>query len=213
MQGTLIALRGAQEGFSPTLIGFMGTAYFAGFLLGCLFITRIMKSVGHIRAFSALAAIAASGTLFLILVIDPLMWSISPLCNRFLLRRALHGHGKLAEFRRFQSGPRACARALPHHRYRLGDRRPVHDPDFRCRRLHDLRHHGDHDHAVARAGLSRRSLESDAAGRREARSRQGLAHLAACLHRLHGRRRHQQRLPHDCLRSTPRRSACRSPTW
>ena len=75
MQGTLIALRGAQEGFSPTLIGFMGTAYFAGFLLGCIFITRIMKSVGHIRAFSALAAIAASGTLFLILVIDPLMWS------------------------------------------------------------------------------------------------------------------------------------------
>ena len=65
MQGTLIALRGAQEGFSPTLIGFMGTAYFAGFLLGCIFITRIMKSVGHIRAFSALAAIAASGTLFL----------------------------------------------------------------------------------------------------------------------------------------------------
>ena len=76
MQGTLIALRGAQEGFSPSLIGFMGTAYFAGFLLGCLFITRIMKSVGHIRAFSALAAIAASGTLFLVLVIDPLMWSV-----------------------------------------------------------------------------------------------------------------------------------------
>ncbi len=75
MQSTLIALRGAQEGFSPALIGFMGTAYFGGFLLGCIFITRIMKSVGHIRAFSALAAIAASGTLTLALVIDPLMWS------------------------------------------------------------------------------------------------------------------------------------------
>jgi MFS family permease len=75
MQGTLIALRGAQEGFAPSLIGFMGTAYFGGFLLGCIFITRIMKSVGHIRAFSALAAIAASGTLTLVLFIDPLMWS------------------------------------------------------------------------------------------------------------------------------------------
>jgi MFS family permease len=75
MQSTLIALRGAQEGFSPSLIGFMGTAYFGGFLLGCIFITRIMKSVGHIRAFSALAAIAASGTLTLVLFIDPLMWS------------------------------------------------------------------------------------------------------------------------------------------
>jgi MFS family permease len=75
LQGTLIALRGALEGFSPATIGFMGTAYFGGFLLGCLFITRIMKAVGHVRAFSALAAVASAGTLLLVLVIDPLMWS------------------------------------------------------------------------------------------------------------------------------------------
>lgn len=75
LQGTLIALRGAQEGFSPSTIGIMGTAYFGGFVLGCLFITRMMKAVGHVRAFSALAAIAASGTLLLVLVIDPFFWS------------------------------------------------------------------------------------------------------------------------------------------
>jgi MFS family permease len=76
LQGTLIALRGAQEGFSPAVIGFMGTAYFGGFLLGCLAITAIMKSVGHVRSFSALAAIASAGTLVLILVIDPIIWSV-----------------------------------------------------------------------------------------------------------------------------------------
>ncbi|HWK64975.1 MAG TPA: MFS transporter [Rhizobiaceae bacterium] len=75
LQGTLIALRGAQEGFSPAVIGLMGTAYFAGFLLGCLAVTRIMKAVGHVRSFSALAAIASAGTLVLVLVIDPIMWS------------------------------------------------------------------------------------------------------------------------------------------
>ncbi|WP_353640838.1 MFS transporter [Mesorhizobium sp. WSM2239] len=75
LQGTLIALRGASEGFSSSTIGFMGTAYFAGFLLGCVFITRIMKAVGHVRSFSALAAIASAGTLLLVLVIDPIMWS------------------------------------------------------------------------------------------------------------------------------------------
>jgi MFS family permease len=75
LQGTLIALRGAQEGFSPATIGFMGTAYFGGFLLGCIFITRIMKAVGYVRSFSALAAIASAGTLLLVLIIDPLFWS------------------------------------------------------------------------------------------------------------------------------------------
>lgn len=76
LQGTLVALRGASEGFSPATIGWMGTAYFAGFLLGCLAITRILRSVGHVRAFAALAAMASSGTLLLVLVIDPFMWSI-----------------------------------------------------------------------------------------------------------------------------------------
>ncbi|MEW9806498.1 MFS transporter [Mesorhizobium marinum] len=75
LQGTLIALRGAQEGFSPATIGFMGTAYFGGFLLGCVFITRIMKAVGHVRSFAALAAIASAGTLLLVLIIDPVFWS------------------------------------------------------------------------------------------------------------------------------------------
>ncbi|RVC72144.1 MFS transporter, partial [Mesorhizobium sp. M4A.F.Ca.ET.022.05.2.1] len=74
LQGTLIALRGAQEGFSAPVIGLMGTFYFAGFLLGCLAVTRILKAVGHVRTFSALAATASAGTLLLVLVIDPIMW-------------------------------------------------------------------------------------------------------------------------------------------
>ncbi|WP_192257019.1 MFS transporter [Mesorhizobium silamurunense] len=74
LQGTLIALRGAQEGFSASDIGLMGTFYFAGFLLGCLAVTRILKAVGHVRTFAALAAIASVSTLLLVLVIDPVMW-------------------------------------------------------------------------------------------------------------------------------------------
>jgi MFS family permease len=83
LQGTLIALRGAEEGFSPATIGFMGTAYFGGFLLGCIFITRIMKAVGYVRSFSALAAIASAGTLLLVLIIDPLFWSAIRLITGF----------------------------------------------------------------------------------------------------------------------------------
>lgn len=76
LQGTFIALRGAQEGFSATTIGFMGTAYFCGFLIGCLAIVPMMRAVGHVRAFSALAASASAGTLMLALAIDPIVWSL-----------------------------------------------------------------------------------------------------------------------------------------
>lgn len=76
LQGTLIALRGAREGFSPAMIGLIGTAYFAGFLVGCLTIPRMLRAIGHIRAFASLAAIAAAGTLLLVLMIDPVTWSV-----------------------------------------------------------------------------------------------------------------------------------------
>ena len=75
VQGTLIALRGAREGFSPSLIGLIGTTYFAGFLIGCFYIPRLLRAIGHIRAFASLAAVAAVGTLLMVLIIDPYMWA------------------------------------------------------------------------------------------------------------------------------------------
>jgi MFS family permease len=76
LQATLIALRGAAEGFGTVTIGLMGAAYFLGFLVGCLTIARMMRAVGHIRSFSTLAAIAASGSLVLVLWPDPIVWSL-----------------------------------------------------------------------------------------------------------------------------------------
>ena len=200
LQGTLIALRGALEGFSPATIGFMGTAYFAGFLLGCVFITPdhevgrpcpgLFGACGHrVGRHAAAGAGHRSGDV----VGDALH-------HRLLFRRPVHRDGKLAEFRRLEPRPRPGAGALPHYRHRLGDRRAVPHPGFRRRRLRHLRHHVDHDHAVAGAGFARRPLQSAAARRRQARSAARLAHLAARLHRLHRRRHHQQRLPHAVAR-------------
>lgn len=76
LQGTVIAVRGAQEGFSATVIGLFGTAYFAGFLLGCLWATRVLRSVGHIRVFAALAALASSATLIMPIVVEPVTWAV-----------------------------------------------------------------------------------------------------------------------------------------
>jgi len=83
LQGTLIALRGAQEGFSPATIGFIGTTYFAGFLIGCFTITPMMKEIGHVRSFATLAAIASVGALVLILFINPFVWAGVRFVNGF----------------------------------------------------------------------------------------------------------------------------------
>lgn len=76
IQGTVIALRANLEGFPPAFIGLLGTAYFAGFALSCVMTPHMIRSVGHIRVFSALAALAAVATLMLVLVVDAYAWMI-----------------------------------------------------------------------------------------------------------------------------------------
>lgn len=74
IQGTLITLRASAENFGPIVIGLIGTAYFAGFALSCVFTPNLIRSVGHIRVFAALATTASAGTLALVLAVDPLIW-------------------------------------------------------------------------------------------------------------------------------------------
>ena len=49
---TLLPIRAQIEGFSTTLIGIMGGAYYGGFALGCLIGPPVVMRVGHIRAFA-----------------------------------------------------------------------------------------------------------------------------------------------------------------
>ena len=74
LQGTYISLRALQEGFSTSLIGLVGTGYNIGFAIGCIYVTRILRSIGHIRTFSAMAAIASAASLAMVLLIDPWFW-------------------------------------------------------------------------------------------------------------------------------------------
>jgi MFS family permease len=81
--GTLVTLRGAREGFSATQIGLTGAAYFTGFLLACMVAPKLIAAVGHIRVFAAMAALSASATLTLAMVIDPVAWMIIRLITGF----------------------------------------------------------------------------------------------------------------------------------
>ncbi|GEO84595.1 MULTISPECIES: MFS transporter [Alphaproteobacteria] len=74
LQGTFISLRALEEGFSTSMIGVVGTGYNIGFALGCIYITRLIRATGHIRTFSALAAIASAASILMLLFINPTAW-------------------------------------------------------------------------------------------------------------------------------------------
>lgn len=81
LQGTYIALRGTAEGFSPPVIGMIGAGYSIGFAIGCLYVTRLLRQIGHIRTFAAMAAISASASVGMSMVVDPAFWFVM----RFLI--------------------------------------------------------------------------------------------------------------------------------
>jgi len=73
--GPLDALTGLAEGFSRAEVGFLGSAHFVGFFIGCWWAPRMMGDVGHSRAFAVFTAMGAIGMAGHILVIDPWIWS------------------------------------------------------------------------------------------------------------------------------------------
>jgi MFS family permease len=72
----LDALSGLVLGYTNAEIGLLGSAHFAGFLLGCWWAPRIMGSVGHSRAFAAFTGMGIIGILGHVLVIDALAWTV-----------------------------------------------------------------------------------------------------------------------------------------
>ncbi len=85
LQGTLLGIRGSQEGFGPGLIGLIMTGYYLGFIGGSRFTVRALGRVGHIRAFAALASTASSAALAYALVVHPVMWLVMRILTGFCM--------------------------------------------------------------------------------------------------------------------------------
>lgn len=71
---TLIPVRAHLEGFSTFTIGIIGSAYFAGFLLGCFTGPRWLSRVGHVRTFGVSAGLAAAATLVMSIAVSEFSW-------------------------------------------------------------------------------------------------------------------------------------------
>ncbi len=73
---TFAGVRGGIEGFPRPLIGAMMSAFYIGTIVGAWFCGRIIQRVGHIRAFSALAALSAAVVLLHPFLLEPVPWII-----------------------------------------------------------------------------------------------------------------------------------------
>ncbi|PZO79096.1 MAG: MFS transporter [Mesorhizobium amorphae] len=76
LHGLLLPLRGQAEGFSTSSLGLLGTAWAGGFVLGCFLAPRLVRSVGHVRAFGAFCAAGAIVALLTGLVIQEHVWIV-----------------------------------------------------------------------------------------------------------------------------------------
>ena len=75
LQGSLLGLRAVSEGFGTTVTGLVMTGYFVGFLAGSTLTPRVVKNVGHVRVFSALASLASVAILIHVAAVEPLTWA------------------------------------------------------------------------------------------------------------------------------------------
>ena len=76
LQITLMPLAGEAAGFDTVALGLIGSAYYVGFVGGCLLGPFMILRVGHIRSFSAMVSAAAAVAVAHPLAVDPIAWGI-----------------------------------------------------------------------------------------------------------------------------------------
>src|SRR3984885_2855354 len=81
LQGTLLGLRATLEGFPTPVTGIIMSCYYVGYLLGTSAAPRLLRQIGHIRVFAALAAVASATILVQASFVLPVVWIRPPLIS------------------------------------------------------------------------------------------------------------------------------------
>ncbi|MEM9060647.1 MAG: MFS transporter [Pseudomonadota bacterium] len=85
LQGTVLGVRGDAEGMSPSVLGFVMSAYFVGFLGGTQVTPYLLRRVGHVRVFAALASMISAAFILYAAVVDPIAWFVMRVLVGFCL--------------------------------------------------------------------------------------------------------------------------------
>ncbi len=76
LQGTLLGVRGEIEGFSTLAMSLVMSAYFVGFLFGSRVTPELIRRVGHVRVFAALASFVSAVLILYPTLASPWSWTI-----------------------------------------------------------------------------------------------------------------------------------------
>ena len=76
LQGTLLGVRGGIEGFSTFEMSIVMSAYFAGFLGGSRVAPEMIRRVGHVRVFAALASFISAILILYPAFAHPVAWAL-----------------------------------------------------------------------------------------------------------------------------------------
>ncbi|NOC82717.1 MFS transporter [Ruegeria sp. HKCCD6228] len=76
LQGTILGVRGEIEGFSTLEMSFVMSAYFLGFLGGSRLAPEMIRRVGHVRVFAALASFISAVMIMYPMLTNPIAWAL-----------------------------------------------------------------------------------------------------------------------------------------
>ncbi|MDX2483923.1 MAG: MFS transporter [Pseudodonghicola sp.] len=76
LQGTLLGVRGGIEGFTTFQMSIVMSAYFLGFLGGSKLAPEMIRRVGHVRVFAALASFISAVMILYPTFADPFAWAL-----------------------------------------------------------------------------------------------------------------------------------------
>lgn len=76
LHSLLLPVRGTAEGYETTTLGLLGTTWATGFVLGCITAPKLVRRMGHVRAFSGFISVIAIIALLTGLIVDSTWWVV-----------------------------------------------------------------------------------------------------------------------------------------
>ena len=85
LQSALLGVRAGLEGFDEMVTGVIMAGYYVGFLVGSLVTPLMVKRVGHVRVFAAVASLASVAVLAHSVLVEPVSWTAMRVTTGFCI--------------------------------------------------------------------------------------------------------------------------------